>query len=609
MYSGIVLDISWERVFVTISGEMREITSEDEKRGLLLTRYKGLYAERENRRASTSPSFSDDYIEGCFRSHADELKAVIGESYDPDRVYMFLRNEDYLNAFLVAEFPGSGQDDVTDADAAEGGVRSAAEAGTGAKPFSITLNVTTFQGRRQIPDGIYYLSIFHGGIDFEAGISVELAKRSFEISRPFVFDKRRQCYLVDFFATVDEQDPCLKIQVMLAKTTIKKKFDMSRFIRETRDTIIKKLITLYYNVIYSISPHNGKNILFSTESRGTLSGNLKAVYDRMIERGLDKEYNISISERKAAGGHSSRASWLRTVTLFAKADVILIDDYAPMLSWLKLNRGTILIQLWHAGVGFKSVGLCRFGTNGSPLLDNAHRQYDYAIVGSTALKKIYAEVFGIEEDAIIPTGLPRIDKVIDKEENQKKVDAFHAEHPELKGRKLILFAPTFRGVGALTATYPYEKLDMKRIYDMCGDEYAFIFKMHPFIKEKPEIPEEYSDRIIDMSGMGDINDLLPCVDILITDYSSVIYEFSLFRRPMLFFAYDRDSYAAIRGFQSDYDDFAPGRICTTFDELEKAIKTQDFQIEKVDRFVAENFDYMDSGASDRFIDWLLTHMK
>ena len=277
-----------------------------------------------------------------------------------------------------------------------------------------------------------------------------------------------------------------------------------------------------------------------------------------------------------------------------------------MLSWLKLNRGTKLIQLWHAGVGFKSVGLCRFGTNGSPLLDNAHRQYDYAIVGSTALKKIYAEVFGIEEDALIPTGLPRIDKVIDKEENQKKIDAFYSDHPELRGRKLILFAPTFRGVGALTATYPYEKLDMKRIYDMCGDEYAFIFKMHPFIKEKPEIPAVYSDRIIDMSGIGDINDLLPVIDILITDYSSVIYEFSLFRKPMLFFAYDRDNYAAIRGFQSDYEDFAPGKICGTFDEVEQAIKNEDFELEKVDRFVEENYDYLDSGSSDRFIDWMLT---
>ena len=397
----------------------------------------------------------------------------------------------------------------------------------------------------------------------------------------------------------------MMMQVMLLKTTIRRKFEMSRFIRESRDYIIKKLITLYYNVLYSITPHNGKNILFSTESRGSLSGNLKAVYDRMIERGLDKEYKISVSERKAAGGHSSRASWLRTVTLFAKADVILLDDYAPMLAWMKLNKGTKLIQLWHAGVGFKSVGLCRFGSNGSPLLDNAHRQYDYAVVGSTALKKIYAEVFGIEEEALLPFGLARIDKVIDKEENKKKEEAFYAEHPELKGRKLILFAPTFRGVGALTASYPYDRLDMKRIYDMCGDEYVFIFKMHPFIKEKPAIPPEYSARIIDLSGIGDINDMLPVIDILITDYSSVIYEFSLFRRPMIFFAYDRESYSAIRGFQSDYDDFAPGKICTSFDEVEKTIKNKDFQLEKVDRFVSENFDYLDSGATDRFIDWMI----
>lgn len=589
MYTSKVLDVSWERVFLTISGELREVKDEEEKRELLLTRYKGLYAERENKRAPSASGFSDDYIESCFRRHADELKRVIGESYDPDKVYLFLRNEDYLNAFPVDAEIEPVQDDTF--------------------RFSITLNVTTFRGRKQIPDGIYYLSVFHDGIDFEAGISVDLAKKGFEISRPFIFDKRRQCYLVDFFATVDEQDPVMKMQVMLLKTTIKKKFEMKRFIRETRDYIIKKLITLYYHVLYSISPHNGKNILFSTESRGTLSGNLKAVYDRMLERGLDKEYKISISERKAAGGHSSRASWIRTVTLFAKADVILLDDYAPMLSWLKLNKGTTLIQLWHAGVGFKSVGLCRFGQNGSPLLDNAHRQYDYAIVGSTALKKIYAEVFGIEEDALIPTGLPRIDKVIDKEENQKKIDAFREAHPELAGRKLILFAPTFRGVGALTATYPYEKLDMKQIYDMCGDEYVFIFKMHPFIKEKPAIPEEYSDRIIDMSGMGDINDLLPVIDILITDYSSVIYEFSLFRRPMLFFAYDRDSYAAIRGFQSDYEDFAPGKICSTFDEVEQAIRDKDFEVEKVDRFVKENFDYLDSGACDRFIDWLTGILK
>ena len=75
---------------------------------------------------------------------------------------------------------------------------------------------------------------------------------------------------------------------------------------------------------------------------------------------------------------------------------------------------------------------------------------------------------------------------------------------------------------------------------------------------------------------------------------------------MLFFAFDKDEYSTIRGFQSDYDTFAPGKICTTFDEMEEAIRNKDFEVEKVDKFVDENFDYLDNHSTDRFIDWLLT---
>ena len=159
-------------------------------------------------------------------------------------------------------------------------------------------------------------------------------------------------------------------------------------------------------------------------------------------------------------------------------------------------------------------------------------------------------------------------------------------------------------MGQRTAHYPYDLLDMKRIYDFCGDEYVFLFKMHPFLIDVPEIPEEYRDRIRDFSSFPNINDLLRVTDLLITDYSSVIYEYSLFRRPMLFFAFDKDEYSTIRGFQSDYDTFAPGKICTTFDEMEAAIRTGDFEQEKVEKFVAENFDHVDTHSTDRFIDWL-----
>ena len=580
MYTGCVTDIKWERVFLTISGTVREVRGEEEEKDLLLTRYAGLYAERDNGRVGDK-DLPYEHVMRAFGEHAEHLAGIIGDGYDPQRPYFFLRNEDYLNAFLLDDCKCDGE------------------------AFSITVNVTNFRERKAVPDGIYYISVFQNGIDMELGISIDLAARSFDISRPFVYDKRRSCYLVSFSSTNDEQDPVFRMQVMMLQTKIKKKFDLKRFLRETRDAVIKKLIVLYYNILYHILPHNGKHILFATESRGDIQGNLKAVYDRMKERGLDKEYRISLSGRRAAGGHSSRSSWIRTVTLFAAADIILIDAYAPMLTWLRLNKGTTLIQLWHAGVGFKSVGLCRFGANGSPHINNAHRQYDYAIVGSGSLKKVYSEVFGIEEDALIPTGLPRMDKVIDKTENDRRRTEFYELYPELKEKKIILFAPTFRGVNAKEAYYPYDKLDMKRIYDMCGSDYVFIFKMHPFVKDRPPIPEQYSDRIKDLSMAGDVNDMLPVVDILITDYSSIIYEFSTFRKPMLFFAFDQKSYSVIRGFQSDYEEFAPGRICRDMDELEDAVKNKDFEIEKVDRFVSEDFDYLDAGSSDRFIDWMI----
>lgn len=580
MYTGCVTDIKWERVFLTISGTAERVCGGDEEEKLLRRRYAGLYADRDKGRAGAA-DLSYEQIERTFSGHAEQLAAAAGDGYDPDKAYFFLRNEDYLNSFLLE-----------DCSCADG-------------RFSITINVTTFRDRKAVPEGIYYISVFHDGIDMELGISIDLAARSFDISRPFVYDKRRSCYLVSFSSTNDEQDPVFRTQVMMLQTKIKKKFDLKRAWREGRDLLIKKLIVLYYNILYHILPHNGKHILFATESRGDIQGNLKAVYDRMKERGLDKEYRISLSGRRAAGGHSSRASWIRTVSLFAAADIILIDDYAPMLTWLRLKKGTTLIQLWHAGVGFKSVGLCRFGANGSPHLNNAHRQYDYAVVGSHSLKKVYSEVFGIEEDALIPTGLPRMDKVIDKGENDKRRTEFYELYPDLRDRKIIMFAPTFRGVNAKEAYYPYDKLDMKRIYDMCGDEYVFIFKMHPFVKDRPPIPEEYSDRIRDLSGAGDVNAMLPVVDVMITDYSSIIYEFSTFRKPMLFFAFDEKSYSVIRGFQSDYEDFAPGKICRNMDELEDAVRNRDYDIEKVDRFISENFDYLDAGSSDRFIDWLI----
>ena len=119
----------------------------------------------------------------------------------------------------------------------------------------------------------------------------------------------------------------------------------------------------------------------------------------------------------------------------------------PIFGFLNLNKRTKLIQVWHAGVGFKSVGYSRFGKVGTPFpVGSCHKKYDYALISSKKLTEVYAEVFGIEDEAFLPVGMPRLDGFLDKDKISGFRKKFFGVHPTLEGKKIILFAPTFRAV-------------------------------------------------------------------------------------------------------------------------------------------------------------------
>lgn len=153
----------------------------------------------------------------------------------------------------------------------------------------------------------------------------------------------------------------------------------------------------------------------------------------------------------------------------------------------------------------------------------------------------------------------------------------------------------------MTAYYPYELIDFEKLYEICGDEYVVLFKMHPWVNENITIENKYADKFLDVKTYPNINDLFYIVDLLITDYSSNIFEYSLMRKPMLFFAYDKIQYSFSRGFHRAYEESAPGKVCYTFEELLTAIVDKDFEFEKVEQYITHHFDYIDSGASDRVL--------
>lgn len=473
--------------------------------------------------------------------------------------------------------------------------------------FSLTINVTLFNRRGQVPNGTYFLVAQRGDVLIPANFPFGRVSELDERSRAFVYNKNRSAYTVTFGISDDEAAPYFLMRTYsFGRSAGKPSSSLARVKSKLRSKWTKtkrKTLQGVFLVASKRRSADGKNILFASEARPNMQGNLKAVHDRMVERGLDKDFNIGYSFR--TGRTSSRQNALNLAWQMGKANTILIDDYFAVLKDLGDRNKQKIVQLWHAGSGFKSVGYSRFGQYGSPNLRNAHRLYSYAISGSQHLRDVYSEAFGIEREAVIATGLPRIDGFLREGRAEEVRVEFEDAFPEAKGKRKILWAPTFRGRGSGDAHYDYDEVDFPGLYEACGTDTVVLFRQHHFIPDPAPIPAEFSDRLIDVASCPDTNDLLLISDVLITDYSSVIYEYSLLERPMIFFAYDLETYTATRGMHRAYEEAAPGSIATNFENLLGLIREPKLSVEKTKDFVRENFDFVDTHNSDRVIDTLI----
>ena len=473
--------------------------------------------------------------------------------------------------------------------------------------FAIRINVTTFANRAAIPVGDWRIRARGGEAVGPAAFCAPAAVDALEdASRIFLYDAHRSALTVSF-GVEESSDQPERLDFLIHSNHLHRAPERARSPRarasRVGSSVREALVRAAYRLFVRLRGPDPTRILFASDQKPTMEGNLLRVHERMLARGLDERFDLRLSFRlpRTTGWLTT----LRVVYLLATSGTILLDDYFGLLNTITIDRRSRVIQVWHAGVGFKSVGYSRFGSIDSPKLRQPHRQYTYAICGSEHLRPVYAEAFGIEESAVIPTGLPRIDWFLDADRTAAFRDAFAAEFPHLRGKRIILFAPTFRGSSYHTAFYDDAAIDFDALYDACGADTVVLFRMHHFVKKALPIPEQYRDRFFDFTRFPDGLGLLHVTDLLITDYSSIIYEYSLLDRPMLFFAPDRAVYAATRGFHQDFEETAPGRVCDTFDDVVRALREGDFATEKRARFRAENFDWIDTGAGDRVIDWLI----
>lgn len=473
------------------------------------------------------------------------------------------------------------------------------------------VNITNNGTGLCIPAGTFALYVCNGNkIIAECETAKELTPRMDDLSRGFLYGSLKKSYNINFYVEDDSEELPFRMTIVnLSETNLLFPYNGNFFVkigRVVRDFFFSTRANFrrLYKVLYTLQkPFRKKRVLFLTEQSTALGSNLTSIMERMKERGLDKDFTIATWERKVSA-ETNKLRWLSFVATVAKSETIFIDDHVPAFDWMKL-KDTTLIQTWHAGAGFKSSGYSRWGHMGCPAPQSCHRQYTYGLCGSKKIAHFFSEVWGINTERVLNTGMPRMDEYQDDAYREETKKRLYEAFPMCKGKKVILFAPTYRGKSNKDAHYPYELIDWKKLHEICGDTYIVLFKMHPWVIEDIQIPEEYRDKMLDVKTYPNINDLFYFTDLLITDYSSNIYEYSLMRRPMLFFAFDEIQYSFSRGFHRPYRESAPGKVCTTFDELIKAISDEDFEFEKVEDYVKMQFDHFDSNACDRVIDWIL----
>lgn len=363
------------------------------------------------------------------------------------------------------------------------------------------------------------------------------------------------------------------------------------------------------NKVFShFAKHDGNIILFCSGSRAEIGGNEQFIYERMIERNLDKQFKFRFDFKPSINTKRSIFKMLKFDYYLATSDIIILDDYYPEIYKVDYDKSVKVLQVWHACGAFKSLGFERLGKAGAPPFNTrVHKCYTHIPVSSYHSVKHHAEGFAIDESKFYPIGIPRTDIFFDEKYKKETHDKMFEVFPACKNSKTVyLYAPTFRGNNATDATFPFDKLDLEKWGELLVEEDAtLIIKLHPFVSKRIEIPKKYKNRIYDATDYREVNDILFIVDVLITDYSSIIYEMSLLRKPMVFYAFDQKYYEATRDFYEPYEDLVPGRIVHEFDELMSTLQNKDFEFNKMDNFIEKNFTYTDGKSTDRVIDQLI----
>jgi teichoic acid ribitol-phosphate primase len=261
------------------------------------------------------------------------------------------------------------------------------------------------------------------------------------------------------------------------------------------------------------------------------------------------------------------------------------------------RASTTVVQVWHAAGALKRFGVDTSRPLAEPERTFLHRHYDAVVVGGEWTRGPYAAALRTPIERVIALGVPRTDLFFDDDALAEARRRALAAYPQLRDRRVVLYAPTFRGRGVAKRGAP--RLDAERLRAALPADHSLVLKTHPNL-DPAATPTDGYDVVADPTG--EINDLLALADVLITDFSSSLIEFAILGRPIVLLVPDLDEYERDPGLYLDYRTEMIGSRVLDTDGVIAAVREGRSDRDAYAAFVERQLGPHRGGASDRFVD-------
>ncbi len=302
-------------------------------------------------------------------------------------------------------------------------------------------------------------------------------------------------------------------------------------------------------------------VIFAEMHSNTLPNSMMAVYDALKASG--KDITLYVRDIKDMSWPETFRFMKAFMKDYAAAGYVYICSYFLPVSSCKKREETKVIQLWHSGGLLKKMGYDTLDDIPKSYKGNATANYDLVTVSAPVCVNYWKKALRLPAGITKPLGLPRTDIYFDKKWTDKCRARFEKIYPEAKGKRVVLYAPSFSG-NAATPKAPGLDMGLEKAFANLNDVFLIV-RPHPLMRRV--YPQYFDKRYKAIST----DRLLPVTDLLITDYSSILFDYSIFRKPFIMFCPDIEEYEKNRGFYADPRSF-PAPFITKKDELIKCVE-------------------------------------